>query len=281
MNQKQPVVLFVSPSDPSGEYAAEEKICGQHFVIVNSRMKITGGDLVIGRYSVLPMYRQLEADIKHVGGTLVNSYRQHQYVADLQNWYADIEDLTFPTWFNIPYLPDNCGPVVVKGATNSKKDRWNTHMFANNKQEAIQVSNRLLDTWIGEEQTLYARKYVPLVQFATSFNEQPITLEYRFFCLYGKIMASGYYWAAWTEELKGKLPVSIPTEATQLVEKTLERIKENVNFVVVDVALAQNGVWYVVELNDGQMSGLSDCDPNVLYSNMKHETWGKHFKPVS
>jgi len=38
---------------------------------------------------------------------------------------------------------------------------------------------------------------------------------------------------------------------------------------VVDVARTESGEWIVIELNDGQQSGLSDNDPDQLYSNMK------------
>jgi hypothetical protein len=35
------------------------------------------------------------------------------------------------------------------------------------------------------------------------------------------------------------------------------------------VAKTQSGEWIVIELNDGQMAGLSDNDPSVLYHNLK------------
>jgi hypothetical protein len=39
-------------------------------------------------------------------------------------------------------------------------------------------------------------------------------------------------------------------------------------FYVADVAQDQNGKWWLVEINDGQMSGLSGNDPYVLYSRL-------------
>jgi ATP-grasp domain, R2K clade family 3 len=42
-------------------------------------------------------------------------------------------------------------------------------------------------------------------------------------------------------------------------------------FVVADVALTTAGDWILIELNDGQMSGLSDTDANELYSKIAKE----------
>jgi hypothetical protein len=52
-------------------------------------------------------------------------------------------------------------------------------------------------------------------------------------------------------------------------------VKDNVNFFVMDVALTESGRWIVIELNDGQMAGLSENDPDVLYGNMKKMLWRK------
>jgi hypothetical protein len=52
------------------------------------------------------------------------------------------------------------------------------------------------------------------------------------------------------------------------LEKVLARIGDQAPFVVIDVAKTVSGEFIVVELNDGQMSGLSDVDPDVLYRNM-------------
>ena len=52
---------------------------------------------IIGRYSVLPFYKELEIDVLNVNNCeLINSYEQFKYCADLQNWYQDLSDLTPP-----------------------------------------------------------------------------------------------------------------------------------------------------------------------------------------
>jgi len=46
------------------------------------------------------------------------------------------------------------------------------------------------------------------------------------------------------------------------------RIADYANFFVLDMAETADGRWIVVEVNDGQMSGLSMCNPEELYANM-------------
>jgi hypothetical protein len=46
-------------------------------------------------------------------------------------------------------------------------------------------------------------------------------------------------------------------------------LSEPPTYYVIDVAKTAAGKWILIELNDGQMSGLSDNDPDVLYSNLK------------
>jgi hypothetical protein len=226
---------------------------------------------VFPRYSALPFYKELEADIKILGSKLINSYNQHCYAADIINWYGDLEEHTFPTWTLDSYFPEEVkGPFVLKGRTNSKKDKWNTHMFAKNKQEAIKVLNNLRDDDFIEPQGIVLRKYIPLVKLGEDFiNKMPITLEYRFFCLYGEIVSSGYYWINHYDQVKDKLPTTVPQQATKLVKTVLKTIKDKINFVVVDVAKREdNGDWIVIELNDGQQSGISMNDPEQLYSEL-------------
>ena len=52
--------------------------------------------------------------------------------------------------------------------------------------------------------------------------------------------------------------------------KTAKFLKRGLNEAgfVVDVAKTASGEWIVVELNDGQQSGLSCCNPIELYSNI-------------
>ena len=254
---------------------AELTAAKKHFVTYKSRMSALGGDLVIGRYSVLPFYQELENDLGVVGAKLVNTYREHRYVADLQNYVADLGDMTFQTWNfrDIHTLPDDIA-FELKGETNSKKGKWPTHMFAKDKRAAVEVFTKLQDDSLLASQEIYVRQYIPLKKLAEGIGGQPIAMEFRFFVLYGQVVSGGYYWSSNLDQLEKVPDASVVPHS--FLQKAIDRVKDKVAFFTLDVAQTESGDWLVVELNDGQMSGLSENDPNILYRNMKHLTWDRY-----
>lgn len=264
-----PVVLY-RPID--GLDLQEEEAAKAHFNVVRQRTEVRPGDLVIGRYSVLPFYKELEQDLRIQGAKLINSYRQHQFIADVMAW-ADIlgPDLTPRTWDRLADIPDYGTAFVVKGQTNSRKDRWNTHMFAATKRDAVEVTLRLQEDSLIQSQRIYYRKYEKLAQYHVGLNGLPVTDEYRYFVLNGIPLTGAFYWSSHV----GDLPILPKPKMAhfQAVEAAVRRLKEADSlppFVVIDVATREDGSVMVVELNDGQMSGLSENDPNVLYARMSY-----------
>lgn len=226
--------------------------------------------LVIGRYSVLPYYNELVKDLRIRGAKLVNNYEQHQFLADLGQWYEVLKEVTPKTWGSrFDTLPKDKS-FVLKGQTNSKKFSWDTHMFAKDKEAVQIVLSRLLDDTLIGRQDIYVREYTPLVTYCHGINGLPITKEFRFFVLYGEILCAGFYWSSHIEEVTeangGKLPSieEVPTLLLNIITTKLDHIP----FYTVDVAQTVAGDWIVVDLNDGQMSGLSEISPRALYMSM-------------
>ena len=220
----------------------QEQAVAQHYCTVyNNRAAIPAGSLVLGRYSVLPFYKELEEDLQHNGSGLINSYAQHCWIADIQQWYYDFEDITPKTYFKAEDIVDSGGSFVVKGATNSKKFEWNTHMFAKTRADVGRViANLQKDSLIGS-QPIYVREYVELKKLAESFNGLPITNEYRIFYLDGEPISCGFYWSSHTADIDHSLLIPPPDE---FVKSLGSRIKAR--FCVVDVALTQSGQWIVI-----------------------------------
>jgi hypothetical protein len=221
--------------------------------------------LTIGRFSLFPFYTDQEAEINSAGSKLINTYEQHRYVADLQNYVLDLCDMTPLTWDNIIDVPDDI-PLIVKGESNSKKNDWSKSMFAANKKEAIKVIGRLYDDSLISQQKLYIRQYVPLVKYMDGINGMPVSKEFRVFVCYGKIVSSAFYWQNYIDDI-GFIPSAndIPEE---FIQKAINRIGNKCNFYTIDVAETQSGEWIVIELNDGQFAGLSCHDPNEFYRNL-------------
>ncbi len=262
------IVLYRSPGS---EFEEEElPSIADNFVATHSRLDVKAGDLVIGRYSVLPFYKELDADIKRIGAKLINSYAEHRYIADISQWAYDLEGLTPKTYSRLSEAPGD-GPWIVKGETNSKKYLWNSHMFAKNRREAAEIVRELQNDGVIGSQRIFLRDYVPLYKLGEGTNGLPISEEYRFFVLYGKILTGAFYWSSHSAELKdaGLYPLAVDDAAYWLEAAVLPKIADKASFVVVDVARTAKGDWTVVELNDGQMSGLSDNKPEDLYGAMK------------
>jgi hypothetical protein len=263
----------------ASEMQAEELQAAQEegFHCIDQRTMVQKNDFVVGRYSVLPYYKETEEDIRYMGGTLINTLRQHLYIADLRNWAEDLGELTPKTWYRMEdfvrefMFHRNKGPFVLKGQTNSRKDRWKTHMHAANVDEALQVYERLLcDGFLrgGERpQEIYIREYVPLVTYAKGISDLPITKEFRLFVYKGEVLTGGFYWSSWGDTCREADP---KWEAPRWEEipwgfLNLVLMKIQAPFYVVDIAQDDNERWWVVDVNDGQMSGLSGNDPKTLY----------------
>lgn len=263
----KPVILYRGGRECMDE--EELEAASEHFDMVPSRMNIGKDHLVIGRYSVLPFYRELEHDIQFLGSRMINTYAQHLYVADLQNWVADLGSYTPKTWSSLEGLPSNMA-FVLKGATNSKKFQWKTHMFAEDKAAACDVYGRLCEDGLISQQQIYIREYVPLTTYFNDVVGLPVTKEFRFFVYDEKIISGGYYWSSHAdvlEERAGGVP-SIDEVPLAFLRAVIKKIGKKVMFYALDVAEAAGGGWIVIELNDGQMSGLSMNDPHLLYAQL-------------
>lgn len=247
----------------------EFEIARKHFGdrVIESRTQIEPGDLVVGRYSVLPYYHELVVDAKQLGAEMLTSYRQHCYVADLREWYQDLEHLTPKTWFSLAEAVASSwpGPFVLKGATNSRKNLWRTHMYAEDKESMRAVYFRLMDDSMISDQGVYIREYEPLVQYGLSLSGIPVSKEFRFFVLKEKVIARGFYWSSQLDLFEdGKIP-DVNEVPEEFIQEVIDAVGNSIDFWVFDAAQRIDGAWRVVELNDGQMSGLSCCSADDLY----------------
>lgn len=248
--------------DEENEYLS----CSKYFNTFNIRTALPKESLIIPRYSALPFYKELEKEVQYIGSSLINSYSQHMFTANIWNYYQYIEDITPKTYNNWINLKQ--GSYIVKGITNSRKHEWNRRMFAKTKEDIPSIANNLLDDDLIKSQGLVIREYVPLKTFSIGINDLPITNEWRFFCLHSKIIIGGYYWSYCIDESITD-PMNPPNDAIKLVKEVCDRIGEYIPFFVIDVAEKQDGGWIVIELNDGQQSGLCSIDSDKFYKTLK------------
>lgn len=252
-------ILFRKGLAEDGEFEAASK----YFDVIESRVDV-GNDLIIPRYSALPYYNELERDVQKVGGTLINSNRQHKWVADFE-WYEHLRKFTFDTWdsASIYKAPPNIR-YVVKGKTNSRKWQWNTKMFAANRMEAVRIGADLYsDGLIGYQGIIY-RRYEPLKVLEEGVNGLNFTNEYRLFFYKTSLIDASYYWS-----IAANPPENVPGSAIDFASKLANIVSKHTNFFVLDVAERESGGWVLVEINCGTMSGLSLIEPDNFYKNLK------------
>ena len=245
------------------ETKEEFEIAKKYFPVFEFRSEIPKGSLVIGRYSVLPFFQELEMELAKNGSRLINTYQQHRYVADLTNYCEDIKEYTPKTYTQWGNLGD--GKYIVKGKTNSRKFRWNTHMFADGRDNLLKVIKNLHEDQMIADQGVVVREFVPLKKLDESINGLPICKEWRCFFYKETLLAHGFYWSNF-EDLN---PGDLPPDGIEYVKKVATIISKNTNFFVIDVAEKEDGRYVVVEANTGEMSGLSSVNPEMLYNGLK------------
>ena len=261
-------ILFRKSLAEENEFETAKK----YFEVIESRSLVRSDDTVICRYSALPYYEELEKDVQNLGGVLINSYKQHRYVADINEWYWDLEEFTPKTYFQYDDVKMwDQHSFVIKGKTNSRKHRWSTHMFARSRKDILQVMYRLEEDQFIEQQGLIIREYEPFVGYGYAINCLPITKEFRFFVLGKKIIAGGFYWSNHPEAIEEFHP-NVEEVPKDFLNQIIEIVSPNINAWVMDIAQHQDGRWRLVELNDLQMSGLSCIEPQQLYANLKDAT---------
>jgi ATP-grasp domain, R2K clade family 3 len=247
----------------------EFEVAKKYFPVRTSRCDCVDS-LVIGRYSCLPFYKELVKDLSYHNSSLINSYDQHLWISNFE-YYNVLQDYTFESWDSRSFPYSNYdGPLVVKGKTNSKKHHWNSMMFANNRREAAEVATRLQQDNLIAGQELIYRKYVPLVTYEVGINDLAFTNEHRCFFLGEKLIAHSYYWTEADD-----VSHTLSDEGMEFALKIAKIASKYTNFFVLDIGEKAEGGWILVEVNDGQMCGLSMIDPDVLYFNLSEalDTW--------
>lgn len=268
----KPCILFRNSYEFSYADLFHESLLAEKYLPVYSfRTEIPPNSLVVGRYSCLPFYDELVKELNLKNSILVNSLSEHNYIADICQWYEDVKEFTPKTYTEWGHL--TTGQWIVKGKTHSRKSHFNTHMYADSKESLIKVVRNLLDDPTISQNGLVVRDYIPLKRLDTGINGIPIVKEWRLFYYKTKLLTNGFYWGSMIEEDIGK----IPKEGEEFANEVAKIISLKTNFFVLDIAEKEDGGYILIEINDGQQSGLSLCNPDELYANLKIELENEKF----
>lgn len=258
-----PVLLFRELP----EFRQECKIAAEYFPCYKYRTDIPANSLVIPRYSAQPYFYELEYDLKQLGSAVINTAQMHRWIANFE-YYETIQSYTARSWNEeeIPYLT-HLGPFIVKGASRSLKMLWNTHMFAKDRRDLIQVLSKVRQDSGLTGERIIIREFLPLKTFEIGLNALPFTNEWRLFFYKTTLIGSTYYWEIASDETLQQ--AQLTSNGLQLATEVAQMVQQYSNFFVLDIAEKENGDWVVIEINDGMQAGLQGLDAHLFYKNLQ------------
>ena len=155
--------------------------------------------------------------------------------------------------------------VIVKDYVKSEKYYWDTAFYiedSNNCQKLSETINNLIELrgdYLNEG--IVIREFVELnnVQKHSKCN-MPLSEEYRLFFYKNELLCIFNYW----EEIEYNMEKP-DFKDFKIIGKNIKN-----NFFTMDIARNKNGKLIIIELGDGQVSGIPENeDKNILYQKIK------------
>jgi hypothetical protein len=229
-------------------------------------------------------YGRLYEALSARGVVLINDPDQYRHCHHLPESYPVIEGLTpRSVWLTgdlglnrimEALVPFGNAPVIVKDFVKSRKHEWAEACYipsAADRDAVARVVARFLELQ-GEDlnEGLVFREFVEFEPVGIHPKSgMPLTQEYRVFWLDGSPVFWSPYWA------EGEYEVTDPPIERFSALAAAVRSR----FFTMDLARRRDGGWMIVELGDGQVSGLPrESDAGRFYSALAGR-WPDHSGP--
>ena len=210
------------------------------------------------------------------GIQLINSPKEYAKYHLLPGWYSDFEGLTpFSVWNESRDIEDALkltkgleGAFVVKDYVKSRKHEWYDACFIkdiSDKEETFRVINNFIYRQGDNlEGGVVLRKFESLKSMGRHKDSgMPISEEYRVFVFKGEILISDNYWSENEEVNISEEEVNISEDEYIWIESISGKIESN--FVTIDLARKTDGKLIIMEMGDGQVSGLQQIEAYEFY----------------
>ncbi|MED4955438.1 ATP-grasp domain-containing protein [Paenibacillus sp. FSL R5-0527] len=181
-----------------------------------------------------------------------NSYEHIKHITPRSIW-LDIETMNTK---ELDDVLDQFGEssLLVKDYVKSRKHEWEEACFipsAANKTQAVRVINNFIEKQ-GDELNggIVLREFVHLEKITSHPKSgMPLSTEYRLFFLNNRLVHRFEYWDEVMYDAEDKVNIDEFLEVAKQIRS---------NFFTIDIAKTEAGEWIVIEVGDGQVSGLPE-----------------------
>ena len=222
------------------------------------------------------MYRQLYTELEQRGIYLINTPEEYERYHLLPGWYNDFKDETAESVWTIGNDLEEVlhishkleGACIVKDYVKSRKHEWYDACFVKDVSDQKNLKTVVNNFIVRQGESLAGgivlRKFEDLKQIGCHKQSgMPLSEEYRVFVYAGRVFTIDDYWIESTE-------IGLSEEEKRWIVSVAKKIKSN--FVTIDVARKVDGTLLIMELGDGQVSGLQQLRADFFYNGFENNS---------
>lgn len=228
------------------------------------------GETVYRGWMMSPeQYRTLYLLLERQGIRLVNTPEDYNHYHLLPHWYEEFStDTAYSIWNKSDSLDDALaltqglkGPYIVKDYVKSRKHEWLDACYIADIQDRSEAA-RVIGNFLKRQGSalvggVVLRQFVSLKAIGHHAQSgMPISEEYRVFIYQGRILAMDDYWES---HERGTLSLAERAWIGTMAQRVQSPL------VTMDLARREDGTLIIMELGDGQVSGLQQLPPMIFY----------------
>lgn len=253
---KHPCALFSYENMEQGRLS----LCGE---------AISGLAIYRGWMMKPELYRSFYRKLTEKGIILINTPEEYEKYHLLPGWYDDFKDCTPSSVWEDKGTLDSAleltkeleGSCIVKDYVKSRKHEWYEACFIRDISDRKSAA-KVIETFIRRQGSdlvggIVLRKFENLR--TAGFHEvsgMPLSEEYRVFVFAGRVLIMDNYW-------RSSPNVYISEDEMKWIDSIARQIKGC--FVTIDLARREDGTLIIMEIGDGQVSGLQQIAPEDFY----------------
>ena len=221
------------------------------------------------------MYENFYNLLLERGIQLINTPKEYAKYHLLPGWYKDFERCTpFSIWSESKNIQDALkltdgleGVFIIKDYVKSRKHEWYDACFIKDIRDK-ENTERVINNFINRQGSnleggVVLRKFESLKSIGNHKDSgMPISEEYRIFVFKGEVLIADNYWND-----SGEL--NITEDEYTLIESIISKIESS--FITIDFARKTDGNLIIMEMGDGQVSGLQQMDEYEFYGAFQNQ----------